>query len=84
VNISSVIVRARPEKLALVRDALARTPGVDVHADTPDGRLIVTVEDCAGDSNADVFIRFHNLDGVIGASLVYQYCDDDIQEARLP
>lgn len=79
-NISSVIVRARPEKLASVRSALARIPGVDVHQDAPDGRVIVTIEDCADGSTADAFIAMHNLDGVIGASLVYQYCDDGLEQ----
>jgi nitrate reductase NapD len=81
-NISSVIVRTRPGLISRVRDALAQIPGVEVHRSTPDGRLIVTIEDCPAGSTADAFIKLHNLDGVIGASLVYQYCDDEIQEAK--
>jgi nitrate reductase NapD len=82
VNISSVILRARPEKLPGVRNDLAMIPGVEIHADGNDGRLILTIEDGAGYAPPDVFLKLHELDGVISASLVYQYCDDGLpQEA---
>lgn len=81
-NISSVILRARPEKLPGVRDSLAMIPGVEIHADGNDGRLILTIEDGAGDAPPDIFLTLNQLDGVMSASLVYQYCDDDLpQEA---
>lgn len=81
-NISSVILRARPEKLPGVRNGLAAIPGVEIHADGNDGRLVVTIEDGAGDAPPDIFLKLNQLDGVMSASLVYQYCDDDLpQEA---
>lgn len=81
-NISSVILRAQPEKLPGVRDGLAAIPGVEIHADGGDGRLVLTLEDGAGYAPPDVFSKLHQLDGVISASLVYQYCDDGLpQEA---
>jgi len=84
VNISSVIVRARPEKLAALRAGMAAIPGVEIHTESEDGRLIVTIEDRAGSSTADAFVQLHNLDGVIGVSLVYQYCDDGIDQEANP
>lgn len=81
-NISSVILRARLEKLASVRNGLAAMPGVEIHADGNDGRLVLTLEDGEGCAPPDIFLRLHQLDGVISASLVYQYCDDGLpQEA---
>jgi periplasmic nitrate reductase NapD len=81
-NISSVILRARPEKLPSVRNGLAAMPGVEIHADGNDGRLVLTIEDGEGYAPPDVFLKLHELDGVICASLVYQYCDDGLpQEA---
>jgi nitrate reductase NapD len=79
-NISSVILRARPEKIPGVRNDLAAIPGVEIHADGGDGRLILTIEDGAGNAPADVFLKLHQLDGVISASLVYQYCDDELPQ----
>ena len=77
-NISSVILRAQPEKLGGVRNGLAAMPGVEIHADGNDGRLVLTIEDGEGYAPPDVFLKLHELDGVICASLVYQYCDDDV------
>ncbi len=79
-NISSVILRAQPEKLGGVRTSLAAIPGVEIHADGNDGRLVLTIEDGAGCAPPDVFLKLHQLDGVISASLVYQYCDDELSQ----
>ena len=79
-NISSVIVRTRPEKLPTLRTAMREIPGVEIHTESEDGRLIVTIEDRPGCSTADAFVQLHNLDGVIGVSLVYQYSDDGIDQ----
>ena len=79
-NISSVILRAWPEKLPGVRNDLAAIAGVEIHADEGDGRLVLTIEDGAGDAPADIFQRLNQLDGVISASLVYQYCDDELPQ----
>jgi periplasmic nitrate reductase NapD len=79
-NISSVILRARPEKLAGVHNALAAIPGVEIHADCGDGRLVLTIEDGEGYAQTEVFLKLHELDGVISVSLVYQYCDDALPQ----
>ena len=81
-NISSVILRARPERMPGLRSDLAAIPGVEIHAGDSDGRLILTIEDGAGYAPPDIFLRVQALDGVLAASLVYQYCDDELpQEA---
>lgn len=77
-NISSVILRARPEKLPGLRNGLQAMPGVEIHADGNDGRLILTIEDVEGYAPPDVFLKLGELDGVISASLVYQYCDEGL------
>lgn len=79
-NISSVILRAWPAKIDAVRDGLAAMPGVEIHADGNDGRLVLTIEDGEGYAPAEVFLKLHGLDGVISASLVYQYCDDGLPQ----
>ena len=83
-NISSVILRARPEKLAGVRRGIATIAGVEIHADAGDGRIIVTVEDGEHHSAPESIVKLHNIDGVIAASLVYQYCDDGLAQEPNP
>lgn len=76
-NISGVIVRARPEKLAAVRARLADIAGVEVHAATDDGRLIVTVEEASDRLLADAVLGLNNVPGVLAASMVYHQYDEE-------
>jgi nitrate reductase NapD len=77
-KVASLVVRARPERVAPLRAEIDALPGTEVHAVQPEGRLIVTVDDSDGASPAENIVKVHNLGGVIGVSLVYEYCDDDI------
>ena len=77
-NISSAIVYAAPQGLAAVRAHLASLPGVEIHAETPDGRFVITVEDSTSRRAADTIVHLHQLDGVHYAAMVYQYSDDGI------
>jgi len=79
-NISSVVLRAKPEKLEAVRIQLATMPGVEICADCKDGCVVLTIEDTARGSTADAYASLRDIDGVINASLVYQYCDDAFPE----
>ena len=83
-EISSMFLRTRPERLDRVREQVRDIPGVEVHADSGDGRLIVTVEDGADYRIADSITRLHEVDGVMAISLVYEYCDNGLEtgEAR--
>lgn len=76
-NISGVIVRVRPENVAAVRKRLAAIDGVDVHAATEDGRLIVTVEEESDRLLADAVLRLNSVPGVLAASMVYHQYDDE-------
>lgn len=76
-SVSSLILNTRPQQVTQVSEAAAAFPGVEVHAVTADGRIIVTVEDVSGCAVADTLVRLHNLEGVVAASLVYHYSDDD-------
>jgi nitrate reductase NapD len=79
-NISSLILRARPESLPQVRIQLAALPGVEVHADHDDGRMVVTVEDTEASSAADTMLAVHTASGVISTTLVYQYTDEFLSD----
>jgi len=79
-NIAGVVIHARPEKLAGVEAQLLELPGVEIHATAEDGRMVVTVEDeesCLGDT----VMAFHNVDGVLSASLIYHHFEDS-EEAQ--
>ncbi len=76
-NISGLVVHTKPEKIEAVRGALAALTGVEVHAATADGRLVVTVEGEGDTGTADTLFKIHGLEGVVTAALVYNYFDAD-------
>jgi periplasmic nitrate reductase NapD len=70
-HVSSLVVHGRPERLDAIRAALGALPGVEVHAASPAGKLVVTLE--TGDES-EVLARLSAislLDGVLSASLVF-------------
>lgn len=75
-TISSVILRVNPDKLPQIKARLGEFPGVELHAATDDGRLIVTVEDAPDMSAADCYVQLNLLDGVLSAAVVYEYSGD--------
>lgn len=82
VNICGVLVHAQPDYCNLVRKGLEAEPGVEVHAVTKDGRIVMTLEKDNRKQTGDALNRFQHIDHVLSTSLVYQYFDDNHQEAQ--
>jgi nitrate reductase NapD len=74
-DIASAVIHAAPGRRAEVRAQLEGLRGLEIHAETPEGRFVVTVEDTAAGSAADTVVQLHRLDGVLSAAMVYQYSD---------
>ena len=72
-EIASAVVHALPGRAARLRETLLALPGLEVHAETPDGRFIVTVEDSAQASAGDTLLALHRIDDVLAAALVSHY-----------
>ncbi len=79
-NISSVLVNARPEKLVQVQECLLALSGVEVHAATEDGRLIVTIEADSDQAVANMFAEINQQPGVLSVAMVYHQCESDPDE----
>lgn len=77
-NITSAVVYSAPNSRTAVRTQLDALAGIQIQAETDDGRFIVTVEDVPGVNAADTVMRLHQLEGVRFAAMVYQYSDDDL------
>jgi len=76
-NISGVLVHSRPDLVESVSSRLSARPGVEVHAATNDGRLVVTIEDEAG-LMFDTINSFDDIAGVLSTSLIYHHFDDPL------
>jgi nitrate reductase NapD len=83
-NISSLIVDVRPERLAGVQAALLEWPGIEIHAATPHGKLILTVETEADGASADTFARIAAVEGVMSVAMVYHQVEQEIPDGIDP
>lgn len=74
-NICGVVIHAAANKKETIENTLAQTEGVEVHASTEQGKLVVTVESEDNFYVADTIESFKDIDGVLTASMIYQFCD---------
>jgi nitrate reductase NapD len=70
-SISGLVIHTRPDATGTARAAIADLPGVEVHAATADGRLVVTIERADDGEAAETLSHFQTIDGVLSTSLVY-------------
>lgn len=78
-NISGVLVRARPENCSTLKQQLEQLEGVEVHATSDDGKLVVTVEASTDRTAADKVYQLQDMPGVIAASMIYHHFEDDAE-----
>jgi len=74
-NICGVVIHVTADKKQRVEDFLKDKEGVEVHASTEQGKLVVTVESEDNYYVADTIENFKDIDGVLTASMIYQFCD---------
>ena len=79
-NISSLLVSARAERVMQVQNSLLTYAGVEVHAATDDGRMIVTIEAESDRAVADMFEKINRQPGVLSVSMVYHHYESDPDE----
>lgn len=76
-NISSVIVIPHPDRIAAVEQAMREVDGVELHAVSPEGKMVVTIE-ASGDRETTATYEFiSQMDGVLSASMVYHQNEPD-------
>jgi len=76
-NISGVLVNALPANSESVKQKLEKIPGVEVHAVTEEGRMVVTIEDHDSRAMADTAMHLHDVPGVISAAMIYHHYEED-------
>lgn len=76
-NVIGVLVQTPPEREAETAARLADMPGVEVHAATGDGRLVVTATDVDAILASDSLMAMAQMPHVVAASLVYHAFDPD-------
>ena len=90
VHIASFIVHTTPAQVMNVAARVAEMPGAEVHAATPEGKVVVTMEAAGSAPILDTISTIQQLPGVISAALVYQCADsaesmnEEISDADRP
>ena len=76
-NISSVVVKTKPEHLETLKASLAASGLCDIHFSDDKGRIVITLE---GTDNADETKKLkeiQQLPHVVSADFSYTYADED-------
>jgi nitrate reductase NapD len=76
-NVSSLIVNARDGQADCVQALLTQQPGVEIHAASPEGKLIVTIETESDRETVAAFERITQTDGVLSAAMVYHQIESE-------
>ena len=77
-HITSLVVHSTPRRVGAVSDAIAAIPGATVHAASPAGKLVVTLEAATAGEILSRVNGIQRTDGVLSAALVYQ-CADSLE-----
>lgn len=75
-NICGVLVQVRPEQSAAMQAQLQTIAGVEIHAASDSGKLVLTVETDDYQQAADTLTRIQTLKGVLSTSLIYHHAEE--------
>jgi len=70
-NVCGLLAHVAAGQMDAVRTQLNELPGVEIHAETEDGRLVITIEDTEENLAADMITQVDRVKGVMNSSLVY-------------
>lgn len=74
-EIASILVQARPERLAEVEAAICALPRCEIHGRDPKGKLVVVVDRPRGGAIGGTLNSIAMTDGVLSAALVFHAID---------
>ena len=80
-SICSMVVHCRPEKLDQVEPSLNEMTGVEVRMRDERGKLVVLIDHPERKVVSDTMMNMYKVDGVLNASLIYEYFEEDEGEA---
>ncbi|OWW20206.1 chaperone NapD [Noviherbaspirillum denitrificans] len=75
VHIAGIVVFARPDAADRIASSVRAIPSATVHAISPDGKLVVTLETDSASRTLDYMDAIRALPGVADVALVYQHAE---------
>ena len=79
-SVLGVVIRCHAKHQELVRQRLARTPGVDLGPDASAGRLVAVIESTADIPAASTMSEITGWSEVLNLSLVFEHSGDELAE----
>ena len=79
-DVSGLVVHSIPGHGAEVAAALDSIAGVTLHAASPEGKLVVTLETASEADSVALFGRIQALDGVAAVAMAYHHIENDPDE----
>ena len=75
-SICSMVLHARPENVRSVQHDIEKIEGVEVHAATDEGKLVIILDHSDRSYLSETMMNMHNVPGVINAALIYEYFEE--------
>ncbi|CUH46907.1 chaperone NapD [Ruegeria atlantica] len=75
-NICGCLAHVAPDHTSAAARVMKGTPGVEIHAETEDGRFVVVVEDTPTRLASETIMDLHQIPGVISLTLTYHHFED--------
>ncbi|WP_087106527.1 chaperone NapD [Parendozoicomonas haliclonae] len=76
-SVTGLVVMATPGMVDTVKPQLEMIPGVEVHGASPEGKMVVTIEELPGQKiMVDTITQISLVDGVLSTALVYSHTED--------
>ncbi|MEA3291478.1 MAG: chaperone NapD [Pseudomonadota bacterium] len=75
-GICSMVVHTKPENIQSVSQALTALEGVEVHAQSKEGKLVVSIDHPEPEVCSRSMMEMQNIPGVVNASLIYEYFEE--------
>ena len=83
-NTSSAIVYSRQHPDPVLCAQLIALTGVEIHASTEDGKMIVTIESDNDRSAVDTYEAIGRLDGVLSLAMIFQQSESHPDQELAP
>ncbi|WP_170773436.1 chaperone NapD [Ruegeria lacuscaerulensis] len=75
-NICGCLAHVAPDYATAAAQSMSDTPGVEIHAQTEDGRFVVVVEDTPERLASETIMDLHQIPGVVSLTLTYHHFED--------
>lgn len=77
-HICSLVVHVRPDALAPVGAALRAMSGVEIHGESPRGKIVVTIETTNDHDIVRTMGCIGELPGVLSTALIFQHSESSL------